>query len=297
MGSGSYSVESRNLRATSAGYYTKAPSQIFEKRQLDLAMNPNGIRIREARDSEEHPNSIPVILGLDVTGSMGHVPHHLIKDGLPTLMSGIIQAGIPDPQLLFTAVGDHEVDDAPLQVAQFESSDELLDQWLQKVYIESGGGGNAGESYALAWYFAGYHTATDHWDKRNKKGYLFTVGDEPVLNTYPKTALEAIMGTSCSVQTDITAAELLDAAREKWNVYHIHIRETGRGSREDSVNVWRELLGDNLIILEEHQKLPFTIADIVSQDVITSAPGWDSTSKQDPSYGKDTPNSDQDILL
>ena len=56
-------------------------------------------------------------------------------------------------------------DSAPLQVGQFESSDELLDKWLTNIYFEAGGGGNGGESYALAWYFAALKTATDSMEK------------------------------------------------------------------------------------------------------------------------------------
>ena len=85
---------------------------------------------------------------------MGHVPHALVQDGLPHIMETILKKGVEDPQVLFLAIGDHTCDEAPLQVGQFESSDELLDRWLTDVYLEGHGGGNDGESYMLAWYFA-----------------------------------------------------------------------------------------------------------------------------------------------
>ncbi|HAO33838.1 MAG TPA: hypothetical protein DCQ84_12920, partial [Candidatus Competibacteraceae bacterium] len=49
---------------------------------------------------------------------------------------------------------------------------------LRRLWLEKGGGGNACESYTLPWYFAATHTAIDCFEKRGKKGYLFTVGDE-----------------------------------------------------------------------------------------------------------------------
>jgi hypothetical protein len=45
--------------------------------------------------------SIPIIVALDVTGSMGRIPHDLAKVGLPNMMGGIIEHGIPRPQILF----------------------------------------------------------------------------------------------------------------------------------------------------------------------------------------------------
>ena len=178
MGMGSYSIDDRAIRADKLGYTSKPASAIFSH-ELSNAMNPNGVMLRESRDSDEHPNTVSIILALDVTGSMGSIPHFLVKEGLPHIMGNIIQRGIKDPQLLFLAVGDHECDQCPLQVGQFESSDELLDKWLTDVYLEGGGGGNAGESYLLAWYFAGFHTVLDSFKKRQQKGFLFTIGDEP----------------------------------------------------------------------------------------------------------------------
>jgi hypothetical protein len=40
---------------------------------------------------------------------MGRIPHDLVKVGLPNMMGGIIEHGIPDPQILFLGIGDHMI--------------------------------------------------------------------------------------------------------------------------------------------------------------------------------------------
>lgn len=264
MGGGSYSCDARSIRADNLGYSTKPISEIFTSKTINSSMNPHGVKIREARDSKEHPNSLAIVLALDVTGSMGSVPHHLVKEGLPDIMDKIIKSGIKDPQLLFVGIGDHECDSFPLQVGQFESSDELLDKWLTDVYLEGGGGGNEGESYLLAWYFASKHTAIDCLEKRKQKGFLFTIGDEPVLKNVPKSTLKKIMGDGQYENYD--ASTLLEKAREKYNVYHINIKETASGSRQFVMDGWKQLLGDNFIIAERHQDVSKIIAEIVSKN-------------------------------
>lgn len=147
MGFTSYSTTDRIIRATTSGFYSKSSSDIFsqsKERKIHEQMNPANIVFRECCDSEAHPNTIPVQLYLDVTGSMGKIPHELIKDGLPTMVGSLIQNGIKDVSLMFGAIGDHECDKFPLQVAQFESGDAELDMWLTRTYLEGGGGGNAG---------------------------------------------------------------------------------------------------------------------------------------------------------
>jgi hypothetical protein len=263
MGGGIYSISNRTARATTAGYYTKTSSEIFSQREISGAMNPKGIAVRESRDSEEHPNSLAIIIALDVTGSMGAVPNHLVKDGLPHIVGTVIQNVMPDPQLLFLAIGDHECDDAPLQVGQFESSDELLDKWLTSVYLEGGGGGNSGESYLLAWYFAGYHTSIDCFEKRGQKGFLFTIGDEPTLKSVPGKVIKGIMGEG--QYSDMPANVLLEKAREKYNVFHLHIAETAAGMRPETVAGWKQIMGDSLIVINNHQDVPKTIADTINK--------------------------------
>ena len=112
--------------------------------------------IRESRDSEEHPESLPVFIALDETGSMGSIPDKMIRDYLPKLMDSIIDSiGVKHPQILFMGVGDHECDYYPCQVGQFESSTVAINQCLSKIYLEGHGGGNSGESYLLPWIIAG----------------------------------------------------------------------------------------------------------------------------------------------
>ncbi len=260
MGNTIYDTASRSVRSSKIGYATKSVGEIFtqqRERKAHAEMDPKNIKIRECRDSEAHPAVIPVILGLDVTGSMGHIPHQLIKDGLPTLMGGMIQKGV-DASLLFVACGDHECDKYPLQAGQFESGDAELDLWLTRTYLEGGGGGNAGESYLLAWHFAVNKVVTDSWDKRKQKGFLFTVGDEPNLPILPGSAIEQIYGEPAQT---VTAAELLAAAQEKFQVYHLHI---ARGYRSGTLDGWKKTLGQACIEVADYHDIPEIITKIVS---------------------------------
>lgn len=260
MGGGTYSYSSRTSRAFASGYDTKSESEIFTQRRINNAMDPFGIKVRESRDSKEHPNSLAIILALDVTGSMGSIPHFLVKEGLPNMMRDIIDGGLADPQVLFMGVGDHTCDQAPLQVGQFESSDELLDKWLTTLFIEGHGGGNVGESYMLAWYFAAHHTSIDCFEKRKQKGFLFTIGDEPVLKDVPASFLKKLMGDG--QYENFQSVELLDAARERYIVKHLHIAQ-GRGHSASTVAGWKQLMGNDLIIVEDKGDVSKIITDYI----------------------------------
>jgi len=261
MGYGSYSESSRTVRAKAMHYDSAPADEIFiqnRKREIHESMEPKKAILREARDSEAHPLSFPIQLNLDLTGSMGSIPLHLVREGLPKLMSGIIQHGITDPQLLFVGIGDHTCDRYPLQVGQFECGDEELDMWLTRTYIEGGGGGNDGESYLLAWYYGAMHTVTDAWDKRKQKGLLVTIGDEPSLRNLPKNSIQELMGTGC--QTNYTDKELLALAQEKYEVFHLHIMQGSAGHR--SIGYWKSLLGQNCIEVNDYTKVPEIITEL-----------------------------------
>ena len=264
MGGGSYSSLSRGVRHEVAGTYMKSNAENFKSREVTREMTTVGLDFRESRDSDEHPKSVAIIIGLDVTGSMGSVPEHLVKHGLPHMMDEIIKAGVPDPQVLFMGIGDHECDRSPLQAGQFESSDELLDKWLMDTYLEGGGGGNDGESYMLAWYFAARHTKIDCHEKRKEKGFLFTIGDEHNLPSVPGPVLEKLMGKGGQYGTLLEASTLLEEARKMYDVYHIHTTETYSGKREVVPETWKQLMGDHLIIVQSSDHISGIIAEIVS---------------------------------
>lgn len=262
MGNSSYSTDSRTLRASAMNYSTATKDELFTqnaKRQIHETMEPKGVLIRECRDSAAHPDATPIQLYLDVTGSMGHIPHEMIKDGLPTLMGTLIQNGVPDAALMFGAIGDHECDSVPLQIGQFESGDAELDMWLTRSYLEGGGGGNAGESYLLAWYFAAYHVKTDSFEKRKKKGFVFTIGDEPCLKNLPVSAVKGIMGDTGVGQGNYTREELLVAAQKENNVYHIQLNHGHRTCDP----AWKQLMGKNLIEITDHKTVSKVISDII----------------------------------
>jgi hypothetical protein len=267
MGYSNYSVENRSSSDRHVFYNTASThiNDIFlqnKERKAHESMLPKNALMREARDSEAHPLSFPVILALDETGSMLSVPEMFIKEGMPTLMSKIQQAGTDDPALLFLGIGDHECDHFPLQVGQFESGDEQIDMWLTRVFLEGNGGGNRGESYMLPWYYAAYHTATDAWEKRKIKGVLITIGDEPVLSGISGRSLKELMGEG-QFADFYKSEELLKIAQLEWNVYHIHIAETGAGQRLATVEGWKELLGQNLIVAESYTELPKIISELI----------------------------------
>lgn len=266
MGHGSYSSVSRGVRHEAAGTYMKSNAENFKSKAVTREMTTVGLDYRESRDSDDHPKSTAIIVALDVTGSMGSVPEHLVKHGLPHMMDEIIKAGNPDPQVLFMGLGDHECDRSPLQVGQFESSDELLDKWLMDTYLEGGGGGNDGESYMLAWYFAARHTKIDCFEKREEKGFLFTIGDEKNLPSVPGPVLEKLMGKGGQYGTLLNSTHLLEEARKMYNVYHIHIAETYSGKRQDVVAEWKQVMGDNLIVVQSSDHVSGIISSIVSKN-------------------------------
>ena len=287
MGNGSYSSHNRLLRATNDGYYSKSADEIFtqsKEKKMHESMNPSGVVIRESRDSEAHPDATPIQLYLDVTGSMGHIPHDMIKDGLPTLMGTLIQNGVPDAALMFGAIGDHECDRCPLQIGQFESGDAELDMWLTRSYLEGGGGGNAGESYLLAWYFAANHVKTDAFEKRKKKGFIFTIGDEPCLPSLPASAVKGIMGSSAVGQGNFTREELLAAAQKENHVYHIFLDHGGRQVDD----AWKQLMGKNLIVISDYKIVSKVISDTILAEL------GKSHSSKPTAAAKDKPKEDEE---
>lgn len=247
-------------KATVAG---KSAASVFTSRNMKEAYDPARIAFRESRDSADNPVSTPIILASDVTGSMGMVAHTLMQKGLNTLATEIYdRKPITDPHIMVMAVGDAYCDRAPLQMTQFEADITLAEQ-VRELYVEGGGGGNSGESYTLAWLGAALKVRADAFDKRKRKGYLFTIGDEPVLDVVKKEQIKTFLGVEAS--GDITATEALRMVSRDWEVFHIVLANEGycAHSQDEVMNSWKRVLPERTIRLDDVNNLAETVVSLV----------------------------------
>jgi hypothetical protein len=256
MGNGNYSLSAHE--ALIRGRANIPEQQVFKQNKCHPLMDPKGVRIRESRDGSDHPQSLGIVFALDVTGSMGEIPKLMANQQLPTFMKILIDCQVPDPQILFMAIGDAISDTAPLQVGQFESTAELIDQWLTWSYLEGGGGGTGQESYELGLYFLAMHTEMDCMVKRKKRGYLFMTGDEIPYPTLSKHIVEAIIGDN--LDEDLTCEEIVAELQKSFVPFFI-IPDQARARRCE--RRWRDLLGDNVICLDAPVDVCFVTAGAI----------------------------------
>ena len=114
MGLGGYSADLYESYSSVARSQTR--DQVFTAKQSDDSYLAKNITTRESRDSEEHPNSNAIIIGFDVTGSMGNIPFEFVKHGLGAFTKDVFQGNvIEDPQVMSMAVGDITCDRSPIQ--------------------------------------------------------------------------------------------------------------------------------------------------------------------------------------
>ncbi|MCP3097469.1 VWA domain-containing protein [Myxococcus sp. K15C18031901] len=244
MGYGSYSYAAHE--AMTKARSELPPQEVFLQQALHPRMNPYRVKFRESRDSDVHPQSLAVVMALDVTGSMGNIPEILARQTFPSFMKDLMEAGIPDPQVLFMAVGDAVNDDAPLQVGQFESSEQQMDQWLTWMFLERGGGGNDFESYELGMYFAARHTAMDCFEKRGKKGYFFMTGDEPADDEVSRTHVANLIGDDLDASIGLT-----DAIDELSRTFHPFFLIPDQRRRSRCEGFWRVFMDDRVICMDQ----------------------------------------------
>ena len=199
--------------------------EVFTSRRLHGDLDPKNI-VRECCDTEEHPETVPVILALDVTGSMGSSAMEVAKM-LSVIMTRLYQE-VRDVEFCVMGIGDLAYDDAPIQMSQYES-DIRIAEHLDKVFFEGGGGGNSFESYTAAWYMAARHTKLD-CRKRGNKGLIITLGDEPCNPYLPRKPLARATGDA--LQDDVQSKDLYAEASEGFDIFHIHVEhDSGSGSR------------------------------------------------------------------
>ena len=217
-------------------------------RRVHDKMNPYGVKTRESRDSEAHPESRAVAVLFDVTGSMGCVPR-ILQENLCQLMGLLLRKGyLAHPQILIGGIGDATCDRAPLQIGQFESGIEI-DQDLAKLWLEGGGGGQQTESYELAMYFMARHTSIDCLEKRGQRGYLFLIGDEMPYRSVKRKEVAKLIGDRLG--EDIPVEQIVSELEAKYDTYFILPNLTSYYDDPKIHGRWVQLLGQNVIRLED----------------------------------------------
>src|SRR5260370_27260712 len=220
MGSGRWSTDvyvaaARYRAATGTGAFAYTDTGATH---VHPNLDPYDVTVRESRDSAEHPRSLAIAVLFDVTGSMRNVPRTL-QAKLPQLLGLLLRKGYADdPQIMFGAIGDATCDRAPLQVGQFES-DNRMDKDLERILLEGGGGGQKTESYELAMYFMARHTATDCFEKRGKRGYLFIIGDEMPYPAVKPREVSAWIGDE--LPQPVAVRNLVAQLTRRWDTYYL----------------------------------------------------------------------------
>lgn len=201
-----------------------------------------------------------IVIGLDVTGSMGDSAK-LLYDKLPMLWGQLEQQGyLKDFSISFAAVGDCTSDSAPFQICNYEEG-KKIDSWIKKLYIEGGGGGQKTESYEMLAYYYANKTKFTYPKASEIKPFFFIIGDESPYDSLDTAAVKQHFGTR--LQSDIGTTKVFEQVKSKYNFKHIHVPYSN-GSEDSSENKaieksWKKHVGDDLIPVSE----PKAVVDVI----------------------------------
>lgn len=262
MGSGVWSPSTYQTRASQRGSqdvfaYSQGASGVHP------TLNPYGLEARESRDSDEHPDSNSIMVGLDVSGSMGAVVRAIHAD-LPQLLGLLLgRQYIPHPQIMFAAFSNGTCDVVPVQVGQFES-DNRMDINLENMILGGSlaGGCDVRESAELLIYLAARHTSIDCWEKRRRKGYLFLITDEMGYDAVKADEITRIFGRD--IKANIPLNQMIDEAGERYHIFVLIPTTTESGRNPQTTQFWQANLDPQHVIqLANPDDVSETIALII----------------------------------
>jgi hypothetical protein len=179
----------------------------------------------------------PIVVAVDVTGSMSTWPAQIF-DRLPLFYQTLSQYR-PDVEVSFVAIGDATSDSYPLQVTDFAAGIALEDH-LNALYGEGGGGGGARESYEL---FA-YYLLTRARAPNALRPYLILYGDEGFYDKVEAAQIRYYLGGRERKSRD--SYEVWQALSESWNVFHL--RKTYPGKDREIRQQWANAIGEERVL-------------------------------------------------
>ena len=253
MGHGSYKASDWQKLKNSRGLNASSTADdIFRSNSVQEKYLPEFITVRESRDSEDSPQSTPIIIGFDSTGSMGYLAAEIAKNSLNKTATMILEKRpVTDPHIMCAAFTEPKIGDVnyiiPMQVTQFEADIRVVEQLLEFRL----GGSNRYSYDPLVWYFAWKHTSIDCFEKHGRKGFIFCIGDEigdnGSIDIFKRDDIKFTFGDSDS--PNFKTKQLAALAGEKYEIFHIIT-----GSRtERAFETWENLFpGRNAVIASEN---------------------------------------------
>ena len=222
----------------------------FTSSSLHSSMKPNG-KILESNSKS------PIIVVLDVTGSNIDFAR-VVYDKLPMFYGQIEQKGyLKDFDIAFCAVGDAYTDDYPLQIGEFAKGIEL-DSWLEKVVLESGGGGQGKESYELAAYYLFKNAKF----AAGSEPIIFFIGDEKPYATVNKSQAEQF-----DIECEENGIEPFKLLRKKVNdnIFMLLNKYASRYFDDETTSCWEKLLApEHVVKIGEEKAIVDLMLGIIS---------------------------------
>jgi hypothetical protein len=259
MGGSTYSrpVESASVsssKSRGSGMSSKSSASVMSKtKKLHKDLNPID-RIITTNVTE------PISLGFDVTGSNIDFAM-LFRDKAPMLHGQIEQQGyLTDFHIAPNAIGDKTCNDkGPIQLSEYSYGIEI-DKWIEKLWLEGGGGGGAHESYEL--YAWGILNRVEIPNATNP--YCFIIADEQPYYTVSKEQVKEVYGVT--IQENIPSKEVFDDLLEKYegNVYILLVTYCGRFLTKE----WKKVMPAQHIHEIKDEK---AIIDIILGIIATTA--------------------------
>lgn len=198
-------------------------------------VNPRGKEILSKSEN-------PLIIAVDVTGSMASWPKEIF-DRLPLLYQTISQYK-PDMEICFAAIGDANSDSYPIQVNDFATGVDLEEK-LNALYPEGGGGGQISESYELFGYFINNHCSLP----KAKNPFLFIFGDEKFYDTINPEQVNHYIGDK--LQSGLDSKAMWNSLMQKFNLFYLH-KPYGYGNEssttEEVGKYWASAIGPQRVI-------------------------------------------------
>lgn len=234
----SYSSKGATKRAAAATRAAAHGPRTYEKKD-----GPN-IKIIDPRKHVRSESTNPLIVAVDVTGSMASWPFEIF-DRLPLLYNTLSQYR-EDLEICFAAIGDAAYDRWPLQVTPFAGGFDL-EQLLGSLYGE-GGGGDAPESYGLFAHWVNTHVEVPN---AQEPPFLIVFGDVTMRPQVTKDHIAEVLGDSAQRSVDAVAA--WKQVTKTWNTWFLR-RPTGRpGDQVDGQ--WGKAIGRQKVFhIEDEQR-------------------------------------------